>query len=378
MPRTHRFVAALLMAGAAASARGAAAQDVTTEDNWEVEIHVGIAGVVGRGGAASLRRFPPGEPFAAAGGAGATSRAVSSWFFGDGAALFNQVAAASGVSASIAPLDGELEAGVTRLKSGPTAGVTAARWLSRRLALQVHGDVSPVAVVMAERTLAAIERTSLSYTEAWDRYLQSRVVPGRVPSEVLVAGDADRGGGHQLLAIAEIKAVVRQRRRSRMYVAGGLGVQRTWNRAPHATLAGSYRFSGVARQPSGTASLVPIAERDEIAIDVQLGKRRAAVGSIRGGFEYYAESTRGFRLDVALLLSPHTAITSVDANPSFEHLEPGGVVSGTTNPTIQFANDPSGPAHSSLSGPRIDDLVTFTRKGVQVQLKISAGYFWRF
>jgi hypothetical protein len=378
MPRTRHVFLIVLTASVAVSARGVAAQDVTTENNWEFEAHLGVVGVVASGGAASLRRLPPGEPFAAVGAAGATSRAVSSWFFGDGAALFNQVTAASGVPTAIVPLDRELQAGVTRLKSGPTVGVTAARWLSRRIAVQVHGDYSPVAVVMAERTLAAIEAASLSYTEAWDLYLQSRVVPGRVPSEVLVTADADRGGGHQLLAIAEVKAVVRQRRRSRIYVAGGAGVQRSWNRVPHATLAGSYRFSGVVRHPSGATTLVPFAERDEIAIDVQLGKPRTTVGSIRGGFEYYAESTRGFRLDVAVLLSPQTAVTSIDANPASELLEPGGVVSGTTSPTIQFANDPSGATRSSLSGPAIDNLVTFRRTGVQVQLKVSAGYFWRF
>ena len=137
------------------------AQDITTEANWEVDVHVGVV-APGFGGGTSTP-LPSVESFTTV--TGAPSAAVSSWFFGAGTALFNQVNA--GIGAAIVPLDQALQDGITRRRGGINVGFTVARWLSPRLALEIQGDYAPSGVVMNDVTLASMESTATSYTEAW-------------------------------------------------------------------------------------------------------------------------------------------------------------------------------------------------------------------
>ena len=119
------------------------AQDITTEANWEIDVHVGIV-APGFGGGTS-RPLPSVEGFTTV--TGAPSAAVSSWFFGAGTALFNHV---NGSGAAIFPLDQALQDGITRRRCGINVGFSLARWLSRRLALEVQGDYAPSGVVMTD------------------------------------------------------------------------------------------------------------------------------------------------------------------------------------------------------------------------------------
>jgi hypothetical protein len=349
------------------------AQDITTEANWELEAHVGAMGPAPGSGAS--RPLPGAEGFTTLNGS--TSAAVSSWFFGNGTSLFNHVSSLTGVGAAIAPLDRALQAGITRRRGGVNIGFSAARWLSPRLAVQVQGDYAPSVVVMNDMTLAALETTTRSYTDAWQRVFDAGLAADGVLSEVVVSGDADRGGGHQFVLTGGLKAVVHMKRRFRTYVAGAFGISNTWNRAPSATLNGMYRFAAGMPTPSGIVK-VPFIERDEISIRADTGKSRTLVGAVHGGFEYYMESRRGVRLDVAVLLSPNRVVTFVDATPSVLVQEPAAAISGTTNPTLQFSSHPASVVRSSLTGPSIRNLETFRTDGLQAQITLSVGYFFRF
>src|ERR687898_516102 len=74
------------------SAHAFAQQSPASEERtWEIEVHAG--GIrVGKPTDATMAMPPAGEPFTTANGR--PSRYVSSWYFGDGAALRNQNAAA--------------------------------------------------------------------------------------------------------------------------------------------------------------------------------------------------------------------------------------------------------------------------------------------
>src|SRR5262245_55253702 len=104
------------------------AQDITTEAKWEFDAHVGIV-TPGMDGGTS-QPLPPGSAFTTV--TGATSSAVSSWLFGAGASLFNQV---TGGRAAISPIDQALQGGISRRRGGINLGFTLARWLAPRLAL---------------------------------------------------------------------------------------------------------------------------------------------------------------------------------------------------------------------------------------------------
>jgi hypothetical protein len=279
--------------------------------------------------------------------------------------------------AAIAPLDQVLQSGITRRRGGVNLGFSAARWLSPRLAVEVQGDYAPSAVVMNDPTLAALEAVTTSYTNAWQGLFDAGLAADGMFSDVLVSGDADTGGGHQFVLTGGLKAVVHTKRRFRTYVAGACGIQSTSNRAPRATMTGTYQFAGEMTTPSGIVK-VPFAERDDVAIRAELSQSRTLVGVVRGGFEYYMESRRGIRLDVAVLLSPNRVATILDATPSVLVQDPGAAISGTTNPTIQFSSHPASAIRSTLTGPSIRNLKTFEADGLQAQIKLSVGYFFRF
>jgi hypothetical protein len=71
--------------------------------------------------------------------------------------------------------------------------------------------------------------------------------------------------------------------------------------------------------------------------------------------------------------------TLVDANPSTETLTPAFAISTGTTPSVQFSTLPSSQTRrSSLSGPVVDGLKTFTGSGRQTQVNLAVGYFVRF
>ena len=110
----------------------------------------------------------------------------------------------------------------------------------------------------------------------------------------------------------------------------------------------------------------------------EFGKGRTFVGTVHGGFEYYSDSRRGIRFDLAVLLSPNHVTTLLDATPSVVVQEPGAAIAGTTSPTIQFSSRPASVTRSTLTGPSIRDLETFRTEGIQAQVRLSIAYFRRF
>ena len=192
---SHResVVAFVLTAAVVVTPVECQAQDITTKANWEIDAHVGIVGA-GFGGGTS-RPLPSADGFTTV--TGAPSAAVSSWFFGAGTALFNQVNGRAGnPSASIVSLDQALQEGIARRRGGINAGFTVARWLSPRLALEIQGDYAPSGIVMNNIARASLENTTTSYTEAWTQLFNAGLAADGVASDVLVSGEAETGGGH--------------------------------------------------------------------------------------------------------------------------------------------------------------------------------------
>src|SRR5689334_20144141 len=99
---------------------------------WEVEFHGG-AGFdrTATDGTGALP--PPGPPFITV--VGSTSRRASTWYFGDGALLLNQINAAfppTTVSGRITPLDPALQSAAATRGSGASAGFRVGMALTRR------------------------------------------------------------------------------------------------------------------------------------------------------------------------------------------------------------------------------------------------------
>jgi hypothetical protein len=344
------------------------AQDITTEAKWELDVHLGIVTSGIDGG--TSRPLPTATPFTTV--TGATSAAVSSWLFGAGTALFNQ-----STGAVINPLDQALQSGISRRRGGINLGFTLARWLAPRVAIEIQGDYAPTGYVINDVTLASMEKTVTSYTDAWTALFDAGLAADGFPSSVVASGKTEKGGGHQFVMTAGVKAIVHSKRRFRTYVGGSAGFSSTSIRPLSGTLNGAYQFAANVPMASGVVRL-PFTEREEVSFRADLGQSRTFVGTVHGGFEYYRDSRRGFRLDVAVLLSPTQLSTVLDATPAVVVQEAGAAIAGPTSPTIQFSSLPAAVARSSLTGPSLRNVETFKADGIQAQVKVSVGYFWRF
>ena len=115
---------------------------------------------------------------------------------------------------------------------------------------------------------------------------------------------------------------------------------------------------------------------------------RTIAGILGGGMKYHVSPRWGLRLDARVSLNKNTASTVVDAAPNVTlGLLPAGRLVLNTDPTLQFSNNSSDPvtalsvtavAASTLTGPAITGLRTFSGSGISSHTNITAGIFWRF
>ena len=153
----------------------------------------------------------------------------------------------------------------------------------------------------------------------------------------------------------------------------------TTGKIPSAMLQGNYRFL----LPGGA----PIDETDTVTVRHDLSSHTVA-GVLGGGVKYFVSPRGGVRIGARLFLGGNTANTLLDAAPhvALGLAPPGRGVLGA-EPSIQFSNNSSDPvtalnvtavAASTLTGPAITGLRTFSGSGVVRDTNIRAGVFWRF
>jgi hypothetical protein len=148
---------------------------------------------------------------------------------------------------------------------------------------------------------------------------------------------------------------------------------------PSVTLRGNYQFL--------LPSSAPIDETDIVTVR-EAGDSRTLAGILGGGVKYQVSRRWGIRLGVRMELSKNVANTVLEASPQLalgQRPAGRGVLGG--EPSIQFTNNSSDPvtalgvtavAASTLTGPSIAELRTFSGNGVWVRTNITAGIFWRF
>src|SRR5207244_8521466 len=112
--------------------------------------------------------FPPGESFVALNGR--SSRYASTWFFGDGAALINQIAAGftgTIVGSRLTPLDPVLTASSVERRRSAAIGFRVNRRIARRLRAELGLDSAAGSLELSESALKGIEATRASFAPAW-------------------------------------------------------------------------------------------------------------------------------------------------------------------------------------------------------------------
>ena len=188
------FCTVALWPGMALNAVSPAAAQTTESRKWQVEVHGGVTLPTNpTGGTVTLPG--PGSVFTTATGAtvpAPTSRRESSWYFGDGAVLFNQAATAlAQLPGQITTLDPVLGRLLVERRHSGSVGVSLTRALSRRLSAEFSLDYNLARLEITEANRDAIDATRASFVPAFEgliRFNPNRVlnsVTSKIPSAML-------------------------------------------------------------------------------------------------------------------------------------------------------------------------------------------------
>lgn len=338
-----------------------------TPPKWTFEIHGG--GLFGQGptGGTSIANLPVGAAFTAQNGF--PSRAISSWYFGDGAALFGQVQSEfaklfNQQFARIIPLDDTLGRAGARRKTGGSVGVRVTRILSPRYSVEFNVDRNTRALTVTGDAQAAIETTRASFETAFTGLVNT--IP-QIAARVTSTADAvESGGGQTSVTGALIISLLTRGRLEAHAIAGGGGVF-NGSHSVDVQMRGTYAFS--------IFGTFPINETDAATIHFT-DRETAPVGVFGGGITYRLSARQGLRVDLRLLAGGSGVRTTVDATPSAQRVVPASFLPSNTSPSIQFSSTPGIP--STLSGGAVAGLETFKSSGLDLRGQVTVGYFLRF
>jgi hypothetical protein len=383
------LIAAFWLAGLGVASPAAA--QTAGSGKWEIEFHSGgtspthptdgSVSLPGPGQVFTTSAIypPPAAPVLVV----ASSRRESSWYFGDGALLFNQAALALAPSAMTAPFSGRiatldpvLSRPLGEWRSGGSIGARVSRVLTPRLGAEWSVDYGLVSVQMTQANVDAIEATRASFIEAFGGFITSN--PGRTLKS-LTSTAALEGGGHHLFTSAALIINLKTTGKVIPYATVGASLISTVGKMPSATLEGNYQFSN--------ASGSMMNETDRVTVR-DAGKDGTVAGILGSGVKYQVSPRWGVRVDTRIFLSKNAARTALDATPLVALGQlPAGRLVLNADPTITFSNNWSDPvtalkvtavAASTLSGPAMSGVRTFAGTGVSSYTSITAGVFWRF
>jgi hypothetical protein len=346
---------------------------------WEVEVHGG--GGFDRTPTDGQASLPPvGQVFQTVTG-GATRRA-SSWYFGDGALLLNQI---NGVFASagapstgrITPVDPVLQGTAVTRSAGATLGFRVAYALTPRFGAEFTLDAAQGTAKFTSEALAGIEATRTSFINAWNEstgLLSTGLGIVFISPTITSTADLDDKQGRQLFTTGALTINLARQGRIVPYVAVGAGVVSNLGDLPRATLTGTTAFQSLGALIGG---YFPVNETDTVVIRLEAARRRSFVTVFGGGAKILGSNRWGVRADVRAYLSKNTVDVLVDATPQVTSTAPLGIIASSLVPSIQFSNLGGG-FESTLSGPRIDGFKTFSSSGTALHVSATAGYFFRF
>lgn len=347
----------------------ARAQQAATSggSRWTIGVYGGaLAGSQSSSGT-PIAEFPVGGTFTTA--SGHLSRFHPSWRFGDGALLFNQVAARfSQIDgrpfATIAPLDDVLRSSGSRSGGRAAFGLRLARDLSPTLNVGLIVERNSGGLTADDQGMAAITAANASFEQAFRDLLGSAPVSPLFVESAVVRADASKS--HTRL-LGTLEKIVAQGKRWSFSVEAGGGLQFHGGKASEVRLNGRYQFS--------LFSVIPIIERDEVFI-VFDEPSTAAVGLIGVAAAWEVSPVSSLRLGVRAHLAGNGATTSVRTVPDVSIGQPPGALPSLTTPGLQFSNQTSPP--SSLSPSLASTLTTFTGSGLNRQILVTIGIVRRF
>ena len=365
MKSNFRLALSLLLLALAPAAPSAAQQP----GRWEVEVHGGAALSPNKGDGTG--QLPPaGESFTTF--VGASSRRSSSWYFGDGAALLNEINGALRVLSRIVPLDSALTRSSIERDTAGSFGARVGYALTPQLTAELSVDATQPTTGFSDAFRDAVEASRASFITAWNGLISSGGGVVFTNSSVTSTAVIDKGSARQIFTTGALKVNLARSGPVVPYVTVGAGLVSNAGHLPSVVLTGNYRFNSLNVLAPGT---FPVNEADTVTI--RAVARNSPVTLLGGGVSVMGSPRWGVRADARAYLNKNTVDLLVDADPQVTTQTPTGAIASGTFPSMQFSNNPSRYS-SSLSGPKISGFKTFTGSGVQVQIGVTGGVFVRF
>jgi hypothetical protein len=364
MPRITLCVGALMFAALPDVSYAQSASQPA--GRWSVELYAGAASSADASAGTAGPAFPAGTPFTTT--SGGASRIHSSWYFGDGATLLNQVlgqfAIINGTPFSrLVPLDAALTASSTGRTGGPTFGLRLSRHLSPRLTLDANVERSQGSLVLSDAARTAFESTRDSFKAAFEGLLATAPITALSVSSTMTVNE---GSGSRTRVAAAARWTLVSGTRASAYATVGGGVIMHGGQDFQAIFNGSHSFR--------LFGAFPMSETDRVVVSVKKPSS-AMLGLVGGGVTYDFSARLGLRVDVQVSLSPNSDVTTVSGSPNVGTLTPAAVLPSVTSPGIQFSSTPGVP--SSLSGASTT-YTTFTGSGLNRHVSFTVGLVRRF
>jgi hypothetical protein len=282
--------------------------------------------------------------------------------------LFNAAASRfGGPIPHIIPLDPILTSSVAK-PDGATLGFRLSRRLKPRLSAELSFEKSG-SLSIDSSALSTIEASRKSFASAF-----AAVTTASAQSTATTRNDSDF-----LSFMGAVTVNTRRVGRVVPFVSIGAGLLSRHGATPSATLAGSYDL--------GAGDVIS----DTVKIDFGRAQRNSFTTSIGGGFKVPLTMRLGIRFDVSAYLYRNPITTTLTTS----HTDPRTIAfivadapeaSPAFNPFISFVptgtlvGSPGPPPGtvSSLSGTTLSGFRSFRENGLQNQIQVSIGTYWRF
>jgi hypothetical protein len=331
------------------------------DTRWELEVAGGLSlGRVTHRGRLDLPA--PGAPIDPSSPVFPSWR-VPSWFFGDGAAFLNNVAAEFGVSSRVTPLDARLRPGGLNDAGAPALAFRVRRGLGPTYSLEFAVDMLARTTAIDDALLDDFAATRQSFEETLRAILPPPLFSGL---EVSGTAAADSGSSREIAFTAAVTSRTRPFGRFVPYGTAGGGVIMQTGDLPSATLTARYRFR--------IQDAVPIDETDNVTLRYR--QRAALVLLVGGGVRRQLSARMGFVIDARVLTGPNTTTVRVRASPTMVAGTPAGFIESFTYPNLQFSNNPSTGRVSTLGGS-LEEAEVF-RGGWVTRGRVTAGVYFGF
>ena len=331
------------------------------DTRWEVEVAGGLSlGRVTNGGRLDLPAS--GAPIDTSSPVFPSWR-VPSWFFGDGAAFLNNVAAEFGVPSRVTPLDARLRPGGLNDAGAPALSLRVRRGLGPSYSVEFAVDVLARASTVDDALLDDFAATRQSFEETLRAILPPTLFTG---FEVSGTAGAVSGSSREIVLTAALNSRLRPLGRFEPYATAGGGLVVQAGDPPSAALTARYRFR--------IQDVVPIDETDSLTL--QFRQRTALVLVVGGGVRRGLSERMGLVLDARVLTGPNTTSVRAYASPTMVTGSPAGFIESFTYPNLQFSNNASTGRVSTLSGS-LDDVEVF-RGGWVTRGRVTVGLYFGF